>query len=80
MAMVHFSGTLTGYTSGLERVKVDAPRVHELLAALAVRFPGLEQRLEGMAVAINGEIHNDAAYEPLAPDAEVYFVPKMAGG
>ena len=78
--MVHFSSTLTRHTGGLEQVTMDAPRVHELIAALVARFPGLEHEIGSLAVAIDGEVRPDAAYEPLMPQSEIYFVPKIAGG
>ncbi len=59
---------------------MDAPRVHELLAALVARFPGLVHELEHLAVAIDGEVRPDAAYEALTSQSEIYFVPKIAGG
>ena len=80
MAMVHFSGGLSQYTGGVEDVAIDAPRVRELLLALAHRFPGLGDRLVGMAIAIDGQIYNDAEYHALNADTELYFVPRVAGG
>jgi len=80
VATVHFSSLLTRHTGGLERVTIDAPRVQELLGELHARFPGLRGELADLAVAIDGDIRPDAAYESLAPTSDVYFVPKMAGG
>jgi len=78
--IVHFSSTLTRHTGGVEQITLEAPRVKELLAALVARFPGLELELGDLAVAIDGEVRPDAAYEPLMPQSEIYFVPKIAGG
>ena len=78
MPVVHFSSALMPHTGGVEQVTVDAPRVQELLAALITRFPGLG--LGDLAVAIDGEVHQDAAYERLSPLSEIYFVPRIAGG
>jgi hypothetical protein len=80
MATVHFSSTLARHTGGIEQITIDAPRVHELIGALVARFPGLELDLDQLAVAIDGEVRPDAAYEPLLPTSEIYFVPKIAGG
>jgi sulfur-carrier protein len=45
------------------------------------RFPGLGRQVEeGMAVAINGEIFQDAYLAPLEPDSEIYLIPKIGGG
>ncbi len=80
MPTVHFSNSLRHHTGGLTQLTLDAPRVAELLVALIARFPGLEYELDTLAVAIDGEVRPDAAYEPLQPTSEVYFVPKIAGG
>ncbi len=80
MPTVHFSNSLMHHTGGLTQLTLDAPRVVELLAALVARFPGLEYELDTLAIAIDGEVRPDAAYEPLQPTSEVYFVPKIAGG
>jgi len=67
MARVHFSSGLSQHT-GVQEIAIDAPRVRELLDALARRFPGLEAQLAGMAVAIDGQIYNDADYHALQPE------------
>ena len=80
MAIVHFSSALMHHTGGLAQITIDAPRVRELLAALRARFPGFENQLDDLALAIDGEVRPDAEFEPLLPTSEVYFVPKIAGG
>ena len=52
-----------------------------LLASLDARYPGLGAHVrETMFIAIDGELHHNALGEALAPDAEVVFVPMIAGG
>jgi molybdopterin converting factor small subunit len=80
VAIVHFSSTLARHTGGVEQITIDAPRVRELIAALVMRFPGLEPEIDQLAIAIDGDVRPDAAFEPLMPLSEVYFVPKIAGG
>ena len=80
MATIHLPSGLTHYTGGLEVIVTDASRVRELLLELVARYPGIGDDLEHMAVAIDGEIHNDADYLPLKPDSEVHLVPRIAGG
>ena len=80
MPTVHFSSALTRHTGGIEQITLDAPRVHELVAQLVARFPGLELELDHLAIAIDGDVRPDAAFEALLPQSEVYFVPKIAGG
>jgi hypothetical protein len=47
---------------------------------LANRFPGIGDQLELMAVAIDGEIYNDADYQHVGEATEIYFVPRTTGG
>jgi molybdopterin converting factor small subunit len=63
-----------------EPILIEAPRVHELLQLLAARYPRLADLLPHTAIAIDGEIFNDAEYEPLTADSEVHLVPRIAGG
>jgi hypothetical protein len=45
------------------------------------RFPGLGRQIEeSMAVAIDGEIFQDAYLAPLNPGSEIYLIPKIGGG
>ena len=80
MPTVHLPSDLLTYTGGLETVAIDAPRIHELKESLGRRFPGLAEHLDGMAVAIDGEIYNDADYRALGVAAEIHFVPRTVGG
>ena len=81
MARVYLSRDLLSGTGGIDVVEIDAPRVHELVAQLVARFPRLTAEMfDRLAVAIDGEIHNDAEYLPLGADSEVHFVPRIAGG
>ena len=81
MARVYLSNDMLSGTGGIHVVTIDAPRVHELIDKLVDRFPRLcRDMFGGLAVAIDGEIHNDADYLPLAADSEVHFVPRIAGG
>lgn len=80
MATVHFPSDFAAATGGLDHVVIDAPRVHELMLALAVRFPDIAPRLAAMAVAIDGDIYNDAEFMAVGRTSEIYLVPKIAGG
>ena len=80
MATVVFSSAQRALTGGAERVEVEARRVQELIQQLVERYPNLRAELDGAAVAIDGEIHNDARYLSLSPTAEVHFVGRVAGG
>jgi len=80
VATVHFPSGWTEYTSGVDQIVIDVPRVHELILALAARFPALAEQLEQVAVAIDGQIYHHARYEPLSSQSEVHFLPPVAGG
>jgi len=80
VARVHLPSGLTRHTGGVETVDVDAARVPDLIAALRELFPQIADRLEEMAVAIDGEIYADPGYQALRADSEVHLVPRIAGG
>ena len=55
--------------------------VSGIAAALEARFPGFRDALGArFAVAIDGEILQDAWHEPLAAGAELHFLPALSGG
>jgi sulfur-carrier protein len=81
MATVTLIGNLKNFAGGVSMVEVDASNVRRLLVALGERFPELAPHLEqGIAVAIDGQIFQDALLEPIRPDSEVHILPQIAGG
>lgn len=81
MAHVTLIGNLKNYTGGVSEMAIDAANVRQLFKALAERFPELAPHLaQGLAVAIDGQIYQDALLEPIAPDSEVHVLPQIAGG
>ena len=69
------------FTGGKAELEVAATTFRRLVLELDQRFPGLGHQVEeGMAVAIDGEIWQDAYLAPLGPDSEVYLIPKIGGG
>ena len=68
-------------TGGLTEFDVEANTVRRLITELDRRFPGLGHQIdEGMAIAIDGEIYQDAYGVALKPDSEIYIIPKIGGG
>jgi molybdopterin synthase sulfur carrier subunit len=60
---------------------VEADTFRRLILELDRRFPGLGQQIEeSMAIAIDGEIYQDAYHAPLNPGSEIWLIPKIAGG
>lgn len=80
MARVVFPDHLLKVTNGVRELQVVAADVRELLFALEERFPGSEATLAKSAIAIDGQIHQDAWLEPLSADAEVFFMLRLEGG
>lgn len=81
MAHVVLIGNLRQYTGGVTELEVDAGSVRQLFARLSDRFPELAPHLkEGLAVAIDGQIYQDALLEPIAEGSEVHILPQIAGG
>lgn len=66
---------------GADSIDIEAATIRELLTRLQDRYPKLEAfRDEGIAVAINGTIYRDSWETPLPEDAEVFVLPRIAGG
>jgi hypothetical protein len=69
------------FTGGVTELEVEANNFRRLILELDRRFPGFGHQIdEGMAVAIDGEIYQDAYLAPLNPDSEIYLIPKIGGG
>ena len=78
--------TITGdagrrFTGGKAELEVAATTFRRLVLELEQRFPGLGRQVEdSMAVAIDGEIYQDAYAAELRPDSEIVLIPKIGGG
>ena len=69
------------FTGGKTELEVAATNFRRLVLELEERFPGLGRQVEdSMAVAIDGEIFQDAYAAELKPDSEIYLIPKIGGG
>ena len=81
MARIKLTRNLAQFTGGESELELDAGNVRQLLGQLGERYPALKPHLvEGLAVAIDGEIFQDAWLEPIPPDSEVHLIPRIAGG
>lgn len=81
MAQVTLVGNLRQFTGGETLLSVDAANVRQLFVKLGQRFPALAPHLEsGLAVAIDGQIYQDALFQEIAPDSDVHILPQIAGG
>lgn len=80
MTRVVFPDHLLAVTGGRREVEVRARNVRELLIELEARFPGSEAVLAKAAIAIDGQIHQDAYLEEIGADSEVFFLQRLEGG
>ena len=81
MARVVLVGNLAQVTGGVAEFDLPARSVQQLFRQLGELHPGLTPHLEsGVAVAIDGQIFQDALLEPIGTDSEVFLLPQIAGG
>lgn len=74
-------GTSLSHTAGQKEFDVEARNLRAVIKAMDARFPGLGEYLESeTTVAIDGQIHETAYFQPLRDGAEVYFLPKIEAG
>jgi sulfur-carrier protein len=81
MAEVQLWGALAAAAGGQRTVDIAAKDIRELFRKLAERFPEVEPFIEqGIAVSINGTIYRDTWSQPLPEGAEIFLLPRLAGG
>ena len=81
MARVVLVGNLAQVTGGVAAFDLSATSVQQLFRQLGALHPALAPHLEsGVAVAIDGQIFQDALLEPIGTDSEVFLLPQIAGG
>ena len=82
MVRVCLGSALSAPAGGRTELYVEAGNIMQLLKALGREYPGLAPLIErgGVAVAIDGQIYNNALLQTVPADAEVYLMPKIAGG
>jgi molybdopterin synthase sulfur carrier subunit len=74
-------GALAAAAGGVDKVDIEAKDIRELLRKLAERYPGVERYLpQGIAVSINGVIYRDNWSKELPQDAQIFLLPRLAGG
>jgi hypothetical protein len=74
MARVVLIGNLAQLTGGVAEFQLSATSVKQLFQQLAELHPAIEPHLEeGVAVAIDGQIYQDALFQPIGPNSEVFL-------
>ena len=87
MPLVFIPSVMRDLSGGVESVEIEGATVGAIITALDARFPGMGGALvedgelrSSVAVVINTEAARLGLYERVPPDAEVHFVPALAGG
>ena len=80
MAKVVFPDHLLTHTGGEREIEVAVANYRDLLVVLEARWPGVREPLNKAAVAIDGQIYQDAFLEPIGADSEVFFMSRIEGG
>ncbi|ASJ61371.1 MoaD/ThiS family protein (plasmid) [Sinorhizobium meliloti WSM1022] len=81
MVEVTLWGSLAAAAEGNSKIEIEAKNIRELFARLSERFPRLEPLMaRGIAVAIDGTIYRDTWSKELPTGAEIYLLPRLAGG
>lgn len=81
MARVILTGNFRQFAPSEDVIELDVNNVRELLRALSERYPNIAPHLEeGLAVAIDGEIFQDAWFAPIKADSEVHLMAQIGGG
>jgi molybdopterin converting factor small subunit len=75
------TGVSMQHTGGEVEFEIEARNLRGVIKAMEERFPGLGELLEEeTTVAIDGELHESAYFQPLREGCEVYFLPKIEAG
>ncbi len=80
MVKVILSNPMLAVTGGSKELKLAVGNYRELTLALCDQWPEMAGLIERSAVAIDGQIYQDAFAEPLSSGSEVFFMPRIEGG
>ena len=80
MVRVVLANPMVEVTGGERQLDLAVTNFRELTEHLLTRWPRLAGPLQRSAVAIDGQIYQDAFAEPLEPNSEVFFMPRIEGG
>jgi hypothetical protein len=79
MAKIVFPDSFISIT-GVREISSNAATFRDLVKELQQRWPALAELLDKSAVAIDGQIYQDAFLEPIEPTSEVFFMARIEGG
>jgi hypothetical protein len=74
-------GECRRYTGGVREFTIEAKNLRGVIKEMDRLYPGLAHHLEEeTTVAIDGQIHETAYFQPVRPGCEIFFIPKLEGG
>ena len=69
------------FTGGKTEFNIVAGNIREVLRELENLYPELRPHLkEGIAVALDGQIFQDAWLEKVSAETEMHIIPRIGGG
>ena len=81
MVEVTLWSSLGAAVGGKQKLEVEAKDIRELFHNLAAEYPGLRPFIDqGIAVSIDGVIYRDTWSKELPKGAEIFLLPRIAGG
>ncbi|AZO08754.1 MULTISPECIES: MoaD/ThiS family protein [unclassified Mesorhizobium] len=81
MVAVTLWGSLSAAAGGKDKLDIEAKDIRELFRKLSEQYPGIEPWIDrGIAVSIDGVIYRDTWGKELPPGAEIFLLPRLAGG
>ncbi|MBV26563.1 MAG: hypothetical protein CMQ13_00705 [Gammaproteobacteria bacterium] len=80
MVRVVLSNPMLAVTGSAKELDVTATNFRQLTLRLIDQWPALAELIDSSAVAIDGQIYQDAFAEPLQEQSEVFFMPRIEGG
>ena len=77
--VVFTAGFSRRYTAGVREFEIEARNLRGVIREMDRLYPGHHLE-EETTVAIDGQIHETAYFQPIRPGCEVFFIPKLEGG
>jgi molybdopterin converting factor small subunit len=81
MASIQIFASLQYLFNNQTEIELDVVNLRQLLIRLPQAYPQCAQEIaNGISVAIDGRIVNDAWFTPIEPSSEVVILPRISGG
>jgi molybdopterin converting factor small subunit len=79
--LVSLNGALRAAAGGQDSVNIEASTIRQLIERLVDRYPAMAGEVDkGIAVAIDGVVYRDDWTQRIPENAEVFLMPRIAGG